>query len=121
MSIETILAESAKPKRKTLEDVCTPIFDVEMGGRLRLMREKLLLDQDELGLKFGTSRNVITRLERGHLKTPHDPFTVADIQKVFGKLTSFILFGTNAENHNPKYITGKYWSEMYKRQGRKKG
>jgi transcriptional regulator with XRE-family HTH domain len=107
-------------KRKTLESVCTPIFDKEMGERMKLMRMRLLIDQAELGERLGVSRSVISRLEKGHLRVPEAPFTLERLMEVFGKTTSFLVYGTNPENFNPKYIASKYWSVINKRMGRKK-
>lgn len=94
--------------------VVTPVFDVAMGERLRLMRMKQGLDQGDLAQLLGVSQSIVSRLERGQGKTCESPFSVARMQEVFGKDTLFILLGLNPERFSERAIGQKYWSKRNK-------
>lgn len=114
MSNPTIKTEDAKPKKVGLEDVCTPIFDAEMGRRLRLMRMRRLLDQKELAEMLAIKQSTVSDLELGILSVPRHPFTVAHLKEIFGVDTGFILYGTNPERFSPAYIMEKFHEKKFK-------
>lgn len=115
MDIPRVKLSDVRPKRKTLESVCTPIFDAAMGERMALMRMALHWDQKTLGEKLNLSQQVVSRLETGRLKTCEHPFTVEKFKEIFGDRTSHILYGTGMDRFNSGFIRAEYWREKLKR------
>lgn len=97
--------------------VSAPIFTPEMGNRMRLARMKLLMDQKELGEKFGCPQGAISRLEKGLQSTLEEPFTVLQLKDLFGPLWTYILFGSNENLVNEKHVVKTYWNARLKRDG----
>jgi transcriptional regulator with XRE-family HTH domain len=90
--------------------ISTPIFTAEMGDRMALARMKMLLDQRELGTRLGISQQQVSKLEQGKVRVLEKPFTLEQFLKVFGKSSSFVLFGTGEDNF-PRSIRLTYWEE----------
>lgn len=102
-------SEVPNPKPKTLEDICTPIFDRDMGQRMRLIRMKRLMDQAQLGEKLGVHQTTISDLELGRFPVPKRPFSITQIKEVFKEDTAFILFGRNPDRFSQANISGQFW------------
>lgn len=102
-------AKEKKSPAVEITEVTTPIFNAEMGARLRLMRMKLLMDQRELGAKLGIGQQQVSRLESGKIVTLERPFTCAKLREVFGDLYMFILLGRNPERFPSGHIGKAYW------------
>lgn len=98
-----------------IAEVVTPIFDRHRGRRLEFMRKKLFLDQKQLAERFGVTQQTVSRLERGHIPVARIPVSLAGFYRVFGALTSHILFGGEEFNYNE--INGLYWREKDKKKG----
>lgn len=62
-------------------EVTTPVFDLEMGKRMKNIREKMELTQKELAERLGFNQTVICRLETG--RQTHAPCNSAHLKNVF--------------------------------------
>lgn len=106
--------------QRVMETV-TPIFDKEMGRRLKFMRMALFLDQAQLGEKLGVTQQMIAKLELGQTKVSRVPIPLIRFYLVFGCATHHILFGSDAKQFNYEQINRKYWIEKDRRKGNRTG
>ncbi len=91
----------------------TPIFNEEMGARLKIAREKLNITQAELAKKLHISQPTLSRIERGQMRTAN--FNVTQLEIIFnGAGMSFIVIGANAEKFTPNK---DYWKRQHKKCG----
>ena len=95
----------------------TPIFDKEIGYRMKFMRMALLMDQEQLGERLGVSQQMIAKLELGQTHTSRKPITLSKLYSVFGCAVHHILFGHNKDAYNYNEINHKYWTEKDRRKG----
>jgi DNA-binding XRE family transcriptional regulator len=104
---------STKPDKKTpaeaIADVTTPMFNGEIGSRLKLVRMKLLLDQAEFGERLGIGQGAVSRLETGKVTVLERPFTTTKFREVVGTHFMFVMFGTNPERYSVGHINKAYW------------
>lgn len=113
-----MVAEEKKPDTKkyggyaAIYEATTPIFNAEIGERMKYMRMKMKMDQKELGAKLGVSQQTISSLETGKIRVPEKPFTTHQFLEVFGKLASHVLYGTNDFPYG--HITREYWDARLK-------
>lgn len=84
------------------------------------MREKLLLDQEELGAKLGLPQSTVSDLELGRIAVPRFPFTVATLRQVFGLDTGYILYGRNPERYSIGFIRQRYIDTKFKTDRKKR-
>jgi DNA-binding XRE family transcriptional regulator len=106
-----------KPIIQQVYAISTPIFTKEMGYRMSMMRENLMLDQAMLAQKLGTTQQTISKLERGIQSTTRAPFSIAKLFDVFGDAILHILLGTGEQRFNYGLIHNKYLTKMYKKRG----
>lgn len=100
-------------------ETVAPIFDREMGGRLKCVRMSLLLDQTQLGEKLGVTQQMIAKLELGQTKISRIPIPLIRFYLVFGCAVHHILFGIDKHLFNYEQINAKYWREKDRRKGNK--
>lgn len=108
--LDALLNPPTKPKAPTRQErlhaVVTPLWDLEMGQRLRLMRMMLLLDQTALGNFLGLSQRRVSDIENGHMRLV--PVTIARLEAVFGDRVGYILLNSAPERFSPTHIYTKY-------------
>ncbi len=90
-----------------ISQITSPLFTPESGDRMRLVRQKMLLDQAELGDLLGISQQQVSKVEQG--KISQVTFTLARFKAVFGKFYTFILFGTQVSSDNWSQVRRQYW------------
>ena len=90
-------------------EVVTPIFDKEMGQRMRTARMRLFIDQTTLGEKFGVHQKTISSLERGVIKCPESPFNLTKMREVFGKEWTYVLLGTGSDEYPNRHVAKEFW------------
>lgn len=105
--------ENAAMKKKSLEEICVPIFNAEMGARFKLMRMRNLWDQKQLGQKLALPQKTISELETGKIAIPRFTFTIAKLREIFGEDTNFILFGSSAGRFDASAIQAKFFEAKY--------
>lgn len=120
MSPASRMTEHKAPEKKLttsekLDLVTTVIFTPEVGHRMKVARMELGLDQAQLGEKLGVSQQIISRLERGVMKTSENPCTLAQFKEVFGRRYTYVLIGTGSEATFEGKIRVKYWKNRNKR------
>lgn len=111
------------PERLKLEDLVTPIFDVEMARRFALARMRRLWKQSEVCIELGLNKKTMAQMELGRLPTPRHPFSLSKLEKVFGpRATNYILLNYHAHEYDAWTIESKYMGHLTKtRKPRKKG
>lgn len=109
-------ADKEKRKGPMWEEVCTPIFNAQMGSRLRLMRMRKYLDQAQLGELLALPQKTISDLETGRLAIPRYAFTVEKLREVFEDDTSFILYGSNSTRYNSVAIQTRYHEAKFQKE-----
>jgi transcriptional regulator with XRE-family HTH domain len=97
------------PKKLTITEMSTPLFDKDVGSRLRIARMRMLLDQNEFGKLLNVSQQVVSEIERGRLRT--STFTVAQFAEVLGKYFHYVLLGTNPERFETRNVITDYWAK----------
>lgn len=100
-----------------LKTVMTPIFDQEMGNRLRVAREKSLRTQGELAALMTTPGNPISQqqiaaVEHGRLNRLN--VTWARLDAVFGRNLSYVLIGADKALYDEKLIGRRYYEHRQK-------
>lgn len=111
------IMETKKSLTQKIYAVSTPIFTPEMGERMKMMRERLLLDQRQLAEKLGTNQQTISKLELGIQCTTRSPFTIEKMFEVFGDTILHILLGTGYDRFSYGHIHDKYLTEKRKKKG----
>ncbi len=77
---------------------------MEIGKRLKILREKLGLSQSEFAKKIGTSQGYLSELER-NLKKPGSDLLLS-LKRLFNVSTDWLLTG-----EGPMFIKKPYWLE----------
>lgn len=110
--LDHFLNPPEKPKAPTRQErlhaIVTPLWDFEMGQRLKLMRMMLHLDQTRLGDYLGVSQKTISDIENG--RTRLAPFSVGRLEGMFGDRVGYILLNSSPERFSPTTIVTKYWA-----------
>ena len=70
-----------------------------VGDRIRALRDRHGLKQQELADKIGVSRQVLSNWERGY--TPLSTEGLIELTKLFETSANFILYGRNAKSKSP--------------------
>ena len=99
----------SETKPAHIDEVLTVMFTPEIGARMRHVRIKLLLDQKEMAIKFGTSQQNYSRLERGHIR--FFEITLKRFKEIFEDATLFILRGTGSGKWELTREDRKKWLE----------
>lgn len=123
MVSKTLLDHALSPPKKPrgpapkdhIYQVVTPLWNKEMGERLRAARCKLGLGQMALAQMLGTSQSVLSRVERGVLT--YIPVSVTRLATTLGgELLAYVLIAAGADKVHPGlsapryYIKAKGWT-----------
>jgi transcriptional regulator with XRE-family HTH domain len=100
-----------------VSETVAPIFSLERGRRLELVRKSMLLDQAQLAERLGVTQQIISKLERGITPVSRKPIALAAFYRVFGCATHHILFGLDAHLFNRELINKQYWTEKDRTKG----
>jgi transcriptional regulator with XRE-family HTH domain len=91
---------------------------IELGNRIRSLRVKNNLTQEELALKVGyTSRSSINKIEKGLVDIPQSK--VSELAEALGVTPTYILFGDDPideETPAPELTEGeRAWLDLYRK------
>lgn len=102
------------PKVKSLSaDSFIPLWNAEMGVRLRTARQVLDLDQVEMAKDLGVSQSTLAKLEAGRSRGSRAAITLEHWTRVLGEHTRYVLLGQRAYAYNSERIRVLYMLKRF--------
>lgn len=86
---------AARSRQQALEAKTVVLFDLPMGRRLRVARQKMRLQQGEFAPLIGITQQELSRLERGQKARVSIPITT--LKSVLGKFFVFVALGFGSD------------------------
>lgn len=100
-----------------LKQAMTPLWDKEMGRRLRTARERQLRTQDELAGLLSTEGRPISQQQVAGIESGRLGFlnvTWARLEAVLGKHTGYVLIAKDKALYNEQLIARLYFEHRQK-------